>query len=841
MKKFLIVLFLFMAQNLTAQDGLVGHWTFDDPNNLTQAEVGNNLILLGSQTAVAGPDSTNGAVNIGVGSYYIAAHGIQPNGGGSRVNEFTIVMDIKIPILGRWYCFYQTDATNTDDGDWFINPSGAMGVGATGYTDAIFQADEWYRIAITVKNGSRYDYYVDGETALIGSAGGIDGRFSMGVTTLLFADQNGEDNALDVADVKIFSRALSNSEIEALGGYGHNSVFVPTISYKTYLQTPTPTSIYVCWHGQAGDSETVEYGTSESLGNSTPSESIVLSSQYIWRTAKLTGLQPETVYYYRVTADTLSTEIKRFKTPPVNGKKTGHVRFAVYGDNRTDIRMHEQVIAAMKNKMKELYGENLEENINCVLDVGDIVTRGSSLMQYKAEYFDPITPISGNVPFMVSIGNHEGEADYYYQYMKYEDFGGAEGEKYYSFRIGRVLFIGLNSNWQLRNDTQITWLDNLLSVAQNDTSIDWIFAYNHHPGHSEIWPDGNTDYVQDRTIPTLKKYSKVDMLMYGHSHNYERGAVRDGNLRLMLSGGAGSALDRWGMYSNQTDYPEIQKAFDHYCYAIFDIDIVHKKYVATTYSLGNPPTSSFGGKWRDNEIIDHFFRDKAHEEGPDKPVPVSPVADAEVGSSIELQASPYSGSDEMMSSRFQVTTSQGNYDSPIVDVIRDFEDLYWDTGAPDYLPVNLNAGIDLTKFTAKSGYLEEGKKYWWRVQYRDKNLQWSAWSDEGSFEVKIQSAVSDKPVAMVKKYRLYTNYPNPFNPATTFRFDLQKQGDVLFRIYSADGALVKTLMDQNLAAGEHVLIWDGTDKTGIHLPTGVYFYKIQANNFRDMGKAVLLK
>ena len=86
-----------------------------------------------------------------------------------------------------------------------------------------------------------------------------------------------------------------------------------------------------------------------------------------------------------------------------------------------------------------------------------------------------------------------------------------------------------------------------------------------------------------------------------------------------------------------------------------------------------------------------------------------------------------------MSSQFQVTTKKSNYDSPEVDVIRDIEDIYGVTDAPDYTPINLNEGIDLTKYIVVKRDLFG--KVWARVRYRDKNLQWSEWSEEKSFEI----------------------------------------------------------------------------------------------------------
>ena len=835
LKIILILSLILTVPCLWAQDGLVGHWTFDDPNDLTKAATGNNLILIGNHQAVTGPESENGAVNIGVGSYYIAAHGMDASGGGARVNEFTLVMDIKVPQLSRWYCMYQSDQSNQNDGEWFINPTGMIGVGATGYTRSLIEPNEWYRLSVSVKNGSRYDYYVDGQLAQVGSPGGIDGRFSLGITALLFADENNEDNPLDVADIKMFSRALSNEEIASLGGYGHSIIDKPTTSFHTYLQSPTPTSIYICWHDFQNISSHIEYGSTEALGNSLTGSIHKFNDQFIWHWVKLTDLQPETAYYYKIVTDTMETEIKRFKTQPNNAAEKGHVRFAVLGDNRTDIDRHTWVIKNMKEKMIELYGENIEDSVNCIINVGDIVTNGNNLSEYKAEYFDPVAPISENVPFMISIGNHEHEAQHFYDYMKYEDFGGAEGEKYYSFKIGRVLFIALNSNHQLRNGTQITWLDNLLNNAQQDDSIDWIFAFCHHPGRSELWPDGNTDYVQNQIIPTLNKYSKADILMYGHSHNYERGAVQEGNLRLLLSGGAGSALDRWGMYSNQTNYPEIHRPYDHYCYTLFDINIENKKYTATTYSLGHLD------KLLDTVIIDQFYRDKANQNPPNTPTLIVPDSGVSINFPIVLQASEYAGRGEILSSQFQLSSTQNNYTNPVINKIRDFEDLYFDTGPPNYEPINLNEGIDLSKLTLNNVDLEDGKQYWWRVRYRDKNLQWSDWSKESSFTFGAPSHVLNESGIKIKANRLYANYPNPFNSSSTIRFDLQKKENVKLIIYDIRGKIIKELVNTTILAGEHSIFWDGKDIAGNAVTSGIYYYQIVTSSFIDVGKAILLK
>jgi hypothetical protein len=839
--RLLIIIFLILSQQIAvSQDGLAGHWDFNDPLHPEKAVIGNDLIQQGGGVSIIdGPADDDGAVQVAKGTYFIAPHGIDANGGGNRVNEFSIVMDIQLPEPELWQALYQTDATNRNDGECFISPNTVLGIGNTGYTTYRFNhPNEWYRIVISVKNNIRYNYYSDGVKRLDGTPQDIDGRFSLGSVVLFFADENGEDNAINVSDIKLFSKALNDSEVYALGGFSHTKPPVYTDSLiNPYLQSPTPTSVYINWHANPGEESIVEYGTDESLG------SIEKGTVYIfedstrwWHTVKLTNLTPFTTYYYKAKTDSFESKIFKFRTPPDYSETNGHLRFVVLGDSRTTPEKFSQIIDSMSNTVNRLYNVPIEESLNLIFNVGDIVTNGYELSQYKTEYFEPLKIVSRSVPVMVSIGNHEMESEHFYNYMKYEDFEGAEGEKYYSFRIGRALFVSLNSNWQVRNSTQIDWLDALLHNAQNDDTIDWVFSFCHHPGHTELYPGGCTDYVQDRIIPTLKKYSKVDILFYGHTHDYERGALQDGNLRFVLSGGGGSDLNRWKYrpLSDLQNYPEIQKTYDYYNYSVVDIDVEKKTYSIKTYALGNKD------KFMANVLVDSFYRDKTAD-APPKPELIAPETGTSQTPPFQLLAEDFTIQYDIMSSRFQITDSSGHYDNPLIDKISDFEDFFGDTGSPDYEAVNLNKDINLSKFLVTGKGLQTGKTYWWRMRYRDKNLQWSEWSDERSFTNGDPVGLSEYSTAVVKENKLYANYPNPFNPATNIRFSVKYQGNVTLKIYSIDGRLVKTLINSEISSGEYSIRWNGKDNNGVPVPSGTYLYRIEAPNYTKTMKALLIK
>jgi outer membrane protein assembly factor BamB len=84
-------------------------------------------------------------------------------------------------------------------------------------------------------------------------------------------------------------------------------------------------------------------------------------------------------------------------------------------------------------------------------------------------------------------------------------------------------------------------------------------------------------------------------------------------------------------------------------------------------------------------------------------------------------------------------------------------------------------------------------------------------------------------------------YPNPFNPSTTIGFTLGEAARVRLSIYDVSGRLVRELLDDRRGAGLHSEIWDGTDHAGRGVSSGVYFYRLEAGQFIETKKMVLLR
>lgn len=92
-----------------------------------------------------------------------------------------------------------------------------------------------------------------------------------------------------------------------------------------------------------------------------------------------------------------------------------------------------------------------------------------------------------------------------------------------------------------------------------------------------------------------------------------------------------------------------------------------------------------------------------------------------------------------------------------------------------------------------------------------------------------------------KEFVLRPNYPNPFNPTTTIRYEIAARSHVELRVYDVSGSLVRTLVDEQMPAGAHMVQWNGRTDAGDPASSGVYFYRLTAPGFSDVRKMTLLK
>ncbi len=99
-----------------------------------------------------------------------------------------------------------------------------------------------------------------------------------------------------------------------------------------------------------------------------------------------------------------------------------------------------------------------------------------------------------------------------------------------------------------------------------------------------------------------------------------------------------------------------------------------------------------------------------------------------------------------------------------------------------------------------------------------------------------------EPLNLVFDYRLFQNYPNPFNNITRIKFDLPVSQSVTLSVYDMLGRRIRTLINNNiLSAGNQFVDWNGQNDFGATVPSGVYFYRLETEQFANTKKLVLLK
>ncbi|MFA6468457.1 MAG: T9SS type A sorting domain-containing protein [Bacteroidota bacterium] len=807
-----------------------GSWTFDDAGDALKASTGMALTLSGTHQVIAGPAAGNGAVRIGAGSYYLMTHGISPNGGGTRVNEYSLMIDFRVSSIASWKCFFQTDKSNTSDGECFINPSGgSIGVSATGYSSFSVTPNEWYRLVISVKNGTHFQLFVDGQLINNGTVQGLDGRFALDTQLLMFADNDGEDGELDCAELAVWNSALSASNISALGGYGH--VIVPkTVPIVQYLQSPSPTSIIINWGDTSETGTSVEYGTTSSFGSVVSGSSEIIGASYRWHTVQLSGLTPNTEYFYRSkSGENVSKELK-FRTLPEPGY-SGKIRFLLLSDtHNSDTSKPMKVLTAAKNKITELYGADIHNQINAVLHTGDIVMSGGNIDEFPKLYFTPMSIFSTAVPFLTVQGNHDVGSSFY-AFMKYDSISliklpSVPKEEFWSVRFANTVVIGLNTNYE--TELQKIMLYNKLAQSQSDPTVDFILCLFHHLPYSELWGEGagyfpTPNYVRDGLLPILKQFSKVVQVSYGHTHGFERGTIEStvngGDFRIVCGGGGGGNTDRWGSYIN-VNYPSIHISLDHFFYQIIEIDVAKKTFTGSMYSIGN------SSKVYNNELLDTWYR-KINQTVPAVPTVFAPTL---LTNSVVFHSSPTSGPDSLMTVRMQIAYDT-SFSQIAVDTAVSWKDVYGRDA--QYNPVDRNAGIDLTALQIPRTRFAEGSSVYCRVKYRDHNLQWSDWSYSS---VGIALGVSEEQSRHPIAYNLEQNYPNPFNPFTTIRYSIPVSGLVRLSLYDVLGREVITVVNMSQIAGTYSVQVDAS-----LLSTGMYFYVLESGTFVSVKKLIVNK
>jgi len=143
--------------------------------------------------------------------------------------------------------------------------------------------------------------------------------------------------------------------------------------------------------------------------------------------------------------------------------------------------------------------------------------------------------------------------------------------------------------------------------------------------------------------------------------------------------------------------------------------------------------------------------------------------------------------------------------------------------------------------TGNTNYLDQGLSancYWYYVTacYKDGIESEPSNIEEYWYPIDVDDNSDVRSVT-----RLGANTPNPFNPTTSIAYSMREAGPVTIEIFNVRGQLVKTLVNDVMAAGPHSVIWNGDDDSGASVGSGVYFYKMGTGRYTATKKMILLK
>lgn len=309
---------------------------------------------------------------------------------------------------------------------------------------------------------------------------------------------------------------------------------VLAVTRGPYLQLSTTSSIYIRWRTNNASDTKVKYGTSATNLNLAVSNSSSTTEHII----QIVGLAANTKYYYSVgtTTTTLQGDTGNyFITNPAVGS-TGPVRIWAFGDFGVASNAQKQVRDAYRN-----YSGTTHTNV--WLWLGDNAYSDGTDNEYQNNVFNMypyqfkkfvVWPTSGNHD--LHTANATNQTGPYFDNFTMPKNGEAGGlasgtEAYYSFNYANIHFISLESYdaaFRATNGAMATWLTNDL----NANTQRWTIVYFHHPPYSKGShnSDNEIELMEMRAnIMPILEGKKVDLVMAGHSHSYERSMLLRGH------------------------------------------------------------------------------------------------------------------------------------------------------------------------------------------------------------------------------------------------------------------------------------------------------------------------
>ena len=483
---------------------------------------------------------------------------------------------------------------------------------------------------------------------------------------------------------------------------GRSAMTVP------YIYMNTSHSICVNWKSMTdGAGSVVRYGRdADNLSSSVEAGSTRITARHFWNSAVIDHLEPDAVYYYRVESKAGNSDVYRFRTMPApgSGKK---IRVLLIGDHQRNERSdYEWMLKAAQRTVSEKYGDApFEDNINFIMNVVDQVDGGWSEL-YETVHLFKSRSVSPSLSTMTAVGNHEYREDpelrlykshYRYDALSYAGISSGTAT-YYAYQAGRTLFVVIDSDDP--SAEQKMWVRKVIAAAADDENVDFIVSVQHRPLYAEQYSGDVSPWMLNEIMPILSSTPKHVLNYSGHHHLYARGQMRDTPVYHIISGGGvGTSAEGyeqlWGKTPDNYNHEEVQKTIDHWTYQIAEFDPQSLTMTVETYSVGNSRLAL------DNVLVDRFVRRLG-----DNTVPAVPAV-TPAGGEVTL---PYvftqtGKADGIAAVEYQIARDDAFKDI-VLDRLTNCEDFY---GVDDkYMPLDINAGKDITRLSLESGALTDG-------------------------------------------------------------------------------------------------------------------------------------
>ena len=506
----------------------------------------------------------------------------------------------------------------------------------------------------------------------------------------------------------------------------------PNFLVKPYLQDAEPTSIKIMWETSVGDESIVEWGLTSKLGKKTKGVSDDVNSGISRiHTVKLEKLKRFTAYYYRVRTGKLVSDIYQFKTPPFASDNESF-NIVAMSDMQKDSNHPDKFLEVINDGvlqyLSKTYNGEVPKNLAMVLVPGDLVDDGTSYEHWKNDFFNPAEKLLSEVPVYPVLGNHERNSRFYFKYFNLPDNGTPAYEEHWWFKdYGNTRIIGLNSNdGYAQIDHQYNWLKKVLEDTEKNDDIQFVFAQLHHPFKSELWIPGESDF-SGKVVKLLEEFStktgKPSIHFFGHTHGYSRGQSKSHKHLWINVASAGGSIDNWGEFEGR-DYDEFTVTQDEYGFVMVEVDANknNPKFTIKRISRGN---NKIGVK---NNVLTDSITVWKKDRKPNTPVIAKGTLNKVPFMGAVLKAgvfsSDYKGAFHA-ASHWQVSEKE-DFKHLAFDSWKQYEDWYYKE--------NRQKNDDLTD--EKTNRLNPNTTYYWRVRYRDQNLNWSDWSQTQTFITK---------------------------------------------------------------------------------------------------------